>query len=78
MCLPNIYPHIPDIACPVTTGAGKAKGRKSMEELTIFTGITPQEQQAMHVCFRSREMSFDTGEIIMTYTRAPQKIGVVL
>jgi len=49
-----------------------------MEELTIFTDITPQEQQAMHTCFRSREVSFSAEEIIMAYTRTPQKIGVVL
>ena len=48
-----------------------------MEELTIFPDITPQEQQAMHTCFRSREVSFSAEEIIMAYTRTPQKIPII-
>lgn len=49
-----------------------------MEELTIFTGISPESRAAMHTCFRSRELSFDTGEVIAVYTNRPQKIGVLM
>lgn len=49
-----------------------------MEELTIFTGISPESQAAMHLCFRSREAAFGTGEIITTYTSRPQKLGVLM
>lgn len=49
-----------------------------MEELTIFTGISPESRAAMHTCFRSREATFDTGEIITTYTSRPQKLGVLM
>lgn len=49
-----------------------------LEELTIFTGISPESRVAMHMCFRSREVRFDTGEIIMAYTSRPQKLGVLM
>ncbi len=49
-----------------------------MEELTIFTGISPESRAAMRACFRSRELRYDAGEIITTYTSRPQKIGVLL
>ncbi|HIR52720.1 MAG TPA: Crp/Fnr family transcriptional regulator [Candidatus Onthovicinus excrementipullorum] len=49
-----------------------------MEELTIFTDISPESRSAMRTCFRSRELRYDAGEIITTYTNRPQKIGVLL
>lgn len=49
-----------------------------LEELTIFTGISPEEQAAMRVCFRSREMTFDAGQVIATYTNRPQKVGILM
>lgn len=54
------------------------EGGEKLEELTIFTGISPESQAAMHLCFRSREAAFDTGEIITTYTSRPQKLGVLM
>lgn len=49
-----------------------------MEDLSIFSGISPEEQQAMHKCFHSREAFFRPDEIIMTYTQSPKAIGILL
>ncbi len=49
-----------------------------METLSIFSGITPEQQEAMKSCFQSYESSFSPEEIIMSYTSRPQKIGVLL
>lgn len=49
-----------------------------MDELTIFTHISPQSQAAMHACFDSREERFSAGETIAAYPQLPQRLGVIM
>lgn len=49
-----------------------------MPEITLFSYITPEEQERMRVCFRMRETSFQNNETIMEYSSSMEKIGLIL
>lgn len=48
------------------------------EDITLFTGILPEEIEKMGVCFQTREINFKSGETIMAYSTTMVKVGVVL
>ena len=49
-----------------------------MPAITLFSCITPTEQERMRVCFRMREVSFQNNETIMEYASSMKKIGLIL
>lgn len=49
-----------------------------MPAITLFSCITPTEQERMRVCFRMRETSFQNNETIMEYASSMKKIGLIL
>ena len=52
--------------------------RGTMEHITLFTDILPEEQERMRICFHAREMTFRNGETIMEYSSSMKKIGLIL
>ena len=54
------------------------RGEKTMEHITLFTDILPEEQERMRVCFHAKEVMFRNGETIMEYSSSMKKIGVIL
>ena len=48
------------------------------QEITLFTGILPEEQERMRICFKAGEETFRSGETIMEYSSTMQKVGVVI
>lgn len=48
-----------------------------MEEVTLFSHITKEEQERMRICFHMREVSFQNNETIMEYASSMKKIGLI-
>lgn len=49
-----------------------------MSPVTLFSYITPEEQERMRVCFGMREMVYENNETIMEYAHSMKKIGLIL
>ena len=49
-----------------------------MSPVTLFSYITPEEQERMRVCFCMREAVFQKNETIMEYAHSMKKIGLIL
>lgn len=49
-----------------------------MPQITLFTGILPEEQERMRVCFQAREVCFQDNETIFEYASSMNKIGLIL
>lgn len=48
------------------------------DTITLFSHILPQEQEAMRTCLQFREISCQSGEILMEYSSSMKKIGLIL
>ena len=49
-----------------------------MTPVTLFSYITPEEQERMRVCFDMHEAIYQNNEIIMEYSSSMKKIGLIL
>lgn len=49
-----------------------------MEHITLFTKISPEEQELMRVCFCARETTYQNNETIMEYSSVMKKIGLMM
>lgn len=49
-----------------------------MNPVTLFSYITPEEQERMRVCFCMREVTYQNNETIMEYANSMKKIGLIL
>lgn len=49
-----------------------------MNTVTLFSHISPEEQERMKICFCMREAVYHNNEIIMEYTNAMEKIGLIV
>lgn len=49
-----------------------------MDPLSLFSGITAQQQQQMEQCFHPVRAAFEAGETIMSYASAPVRLGTLL
>ena len=49
-----------------------------MSPVTLFSYITPEEQERMRVCFCMREVVYQNNETIMEYAHSMKKIGLIL
>ena len=49
-----------------------------MTPVTLFSYITPEEQERMRVCFCMREVTYQNNEMIMEYASSMKKIGLIL
>ena len=49
-----------------------------MNPVTLFSYITPEEQERMKVCFGMREVCYENNETIMEYAHSMKKIGLLL
>ena len=49
-----------------------------MTPVTLFSYITPEEQERMRVCFCMREVVYQNNETIMEYASSMKKIGLIL
>ena len=49
-----------------------------MTPVTLFSYITPEEQERMRVCFDMREVVYRNNEVIMEYSSSMKKIGLIL
>lgn len=49
-----------------------------MNQVTLFSHISPEEQERMRVCFCMREAVYKNNEIIMEYAGSMRKIGLVV
>lgn len=49
-----------------------------MEKITLFSYISPEEQERMRVCFKMREVTYQNNETIMEYSSSMKKIGLIL
>lgn len=49
-----------------------------MSPVTLFSYITPEEQERMQVCFCMREVVYQNNETIMEYAHSMKKIGLIL
>jgi len=47
------------------------------EKVTLFSDITPQEQELMRSCLGVREVTFQNNETIMEYSSVMNKIGLI-
>ena len=50
----------------------------NMTPVTLFSYITPEEQERMRVCFCMREVVYQNNEMIMEYASSMKKIGLIL
>lgn len=50
----------------------------TMTPVTLFSYITPEEQERMRVCFDMREVVYRNNEVIMEYSSSMKKIGLIL
>ena len=49
-----------------------------MDRITLFSYISPEEQERMRICFCMREVVYQNNETIMEYSSSMKKIGLIL
>lgn len=49
-----------------------------MNAVTLFSYISPEEQERMRICFCMREVTYQNNETIMEYANSMKKIGLIL
>ena len=49
-----------------------------MNDVTLFSYISPEEQERMRICFCMREVIYQNNETIMEYASSMKKIGLIL
>ena len=49
-----------------------------MNSITLFSYISPEEQERMRICFCMREVVYQNNETIMEYASSMKKIGLIL
>ena len=49
-----------------------------MNSVTLFSYISPEEQERMRICFCMREVTYQNNETIMEYANSMKKIGLIL
>lgn len=49
-----------------------------MNDVTLFSYISPEEQERMRICFCMREVVYQNNETIMEYASSMKKIGLIL
>ena len=49
-----------------------------MNNITLFSYISPEEQERMRICFCMREVVYQNNETIMEYASSMKKIGLIL
>lgn len=49
-----------------------------MNAVTLFSYISPEEQERMRICFCMREVTYQNNETIMEYANSIKKIGLIL
>ena len=49
-----------------------------MDRITLFSYISPEEQERMRICFCMREVVYQNNETIMEYASSMKKIGLLL
>lgn len=49
-----------------------------MNDVTLFSYISPEEQARMRICFCMREVVYQNNEVIMEYASSMKKIGLIL
>ena len=49
-----------------------------MTPVTLFSYITPEEQERMRICFDMHEAVYRNNETVMEYSSSMKKIGLIL
>ena len=49
-----------------------------MTPVTLFSYITPEEQERMRICFDMHEAVYRNNETVMEYASSMKKIGLIL
>ena len=49
-----------------------------MTPVTLFSYITPEEQERMRICFDMHEAVYRNNETVMEYSSSMKKLGLIL